>query len=425
MDLNNCTIAIIGLGYVGLPLAIEFGKKRNVIGFDIDHERIRELKMGIDRTKEVEPDDFKHSKGLNFSSCVDDIAQCKVFIITVPTPVDSSNNPDFSPLISASTSVGQVMGKDSVVIYESTVYPGATEEVCVPVLEKTSGYKFNESFFCGYSPERVNPGDKVNTLSSIVKITSGSTKEVALAIDGLYKSIIKAGTFQASSIKVAEAAQVIENTQRDLNIGLINELSLIFHRLGIDTLDVIEAASTKWNFLPFRPGLVGGHCIGVDPYYLVHKAEQVGYNPEVILSGRRVNNNLVMHVAHETIKLMLNKKIDIAASKILILGFSFKENCPDLRNTKVADLYYSLREYNSVVDIYDPWINSNEAKIEYGIDCLSMPPKHNSYSAIVVAVAHKEFLKQGIQGIKLYGTNNCVVFDVKGIFPRDEVDMRL
>lgn len=418
-------IAIVGLGYVGLPLAVEFGKKRKVIGFDINEKRIAELKDGHDHTLETTKEELRAAKNLTFTSNPEDTSECEVFIVTVPTPIDSANRPDLTPLIKASEAVGKVLTSGTIVIFESTVYPGATEEVCVPVLEKFSGKKFNVDFFCGYSPERINPGDKVNTLTKIKKITSGSTSEVADVVDALYREIITAGTYKAGSIKVAEAAKVIENTQRDVNIALMNELSLIFHRLDIDTLEVLEAAGTKWNFLPFRPGLVGGHCIGVDPYYLAHKAQEVGYHPEVILAGRRVNNNVVTHVADEVIKLMLRKNLQVLGSKVLVLGLTFKENCPDLRNTKVADLVKALQLYNTQVDVFDPWIDLAEAEKEYGLSCLSETPQLGHYAAIVLAVGHRQFVALGADGIKAFGQSGAVLFDVKSILPNGAADGRL
>ena len=367
MTYTTKKIAVIGLGYVGLPLAAEFGKYRPVVGFDINPSRISELQAYLDRTLECTPQQLKAASHLRFSHHPQDIEACQVFIITVPTPVDSANRPDVMPLVKASQLVGQVLKKGDIVIYESTVYPGATEEVCVPVLEEASNLKFNLDFFCGYSPERINPGDKVNTLTTIKKITSGSTPAVADEVDALYKSIIKAGTWKVSSIKVAEASKVIENTQRDVNIALMNELSLIFNKLGIDTLEVLEAAGTKWNFLPFRPGLVGGHCIGVDPYYLTHKAQEVGYHPEVILSGRRINDSMASHVANETVKLMLRKGLQLLGSKLLVLGLSFKENCPDVRNSKVIDIIKALRSYGLQVEVYDPWIDLPQALQELSL----------------------------------------------------------
>ena len=425
MNNKNSKIAVVGLGYVGLPLALEFSKIREVIGFDINKKRVKELQNSYDSTLEVSSDDLQKANELEFSSNIDDLKECGIFIVTVPTPVDDSNRPNLIPLIKASEIIGGVMKRGSIVIYESTVYPGATEEICVPVLERSSGFIYNKDFYCGYSPERINPGDKVRTLTTIQKITSGSTNEVAEIVGSLYASIIKAGIFKAQSMKVAEAAKVIENTQRDLNIALVNELSLIFNRLGIDTLEVIEAASTKWNFLPFRPGLVGGHCIGIDPYYLTHKAQEVGYYPEVILAGRRVNSNIVHHVAHETIRLMLCKNISVAQSRILILGLTFKENCPDLRNTKIIDLVRDLEGYNTKVDVYDPWIDLEEAKSEYGLDCLPSQPIQPVYSAIILAVAHKQFLELGISGIRGLGNEKCIIFDVKGAFPKEKTDARL
>lgn len=418
-------IAIIGLGYVGLPLAVEFGKVRPVLGFDINPERIQELQNGQDHTLECSPEELAQAKYLSYSAEPDALKTCQMYIVTVPTPVDRANRPDMNPLIKASETVGRVLKVGDIVVYESTVYPGATEEVCVPVLEQYSGLKFNQDFYCGYSPERINPGDKEHRLPTIKKVTSGSTPEVAQQVDVMYSSIIKAGTHKASSIKVAEAAKVIENTQRDVNIALMNELSLIFHKLGIDTLEVLEAAGTKWNFLPFRPGLVGGHCIGVDPYYLTHKAVEVGYHPEVILSGRRINDRMASHVADETVKLMLRKGISVLGSKILVLGLTFKENCPDLRNTKVVDIVEGLKGYNAQVDIYDPWINVEEAHQEYALTCLAEPPKAGAYSAIVLAVGHKQFVEMEEGGIRAYGKPDAVLFDVKGILPANAADGRL
>ena len=425
MNLDNKKIAVIGLGYVGLPLAVEFGKKRPVLGFDINAARIAELQSGRDHTLEVSAEELQSAGQLHFSSKPADLKNCQVFIVTVPTPVDQANRPDMTPLVKASEAVGRAMPTDALVIYESTVYPGATEEVCVPVLEKFSGKTFNTDFFCGYSPERINPGDKEHRLPSIKKVTSGSTPEVADAVDKLYQQIITAGTHKASSIKVAEAAKVIENTQRDVNIALMNELSLIFHRLGIDTLEVLQAAGTKWNFLPFRPGLVGGHCIGVDPYYLTHKAQEVGYHPEVILAGRRINDSMANHVADQTVKLMLRKNIPVLGSKVLVLGLTFKENCPDLRNTKVVGIIHALRSYNAQVDVYDPWIDLAEAEHEYGLHCLSHLPGPGQYAAIVLAVGHNQFVALGEQGVKALGQPRAVLFDVKGILPPGTADGRL
>lgn len=425
MNITDKKIAIIGLGYVGLPLAIEFGKQRQVLGFDINPARIQELRAGKDSTLEVTPDELQQAGQLAYSSDPADLQQCGIFIVTVPTPIDQAKRPDLTPLIKASETVGKALKAGDIVIYESTVYPGTTEEVCVPVLEKCSKLVFNQDFFCGYSPERINPGDKEHRLPTIRKVTSGSTPAVADAVDQLYGQIITAGTHKASSIKVAEAAKVIENTQRDLNIALMNELSLIFHRLGIDTLEVLQAAGTKWNFLPFRPGLVGGHCIGVDPYYLTHKAQEVGYHPEVILAGRRINDGMAAHVADETIKLMLRKGKPVLGSRVLVLGLTFKENCPDLRNTKVVDIIKALQAYNAVVDIYDPWIDIEEARHEYGLACLPQLPAPGGYAAVVLAVGHREFLELGTAGIQNLGEPGAVIYDVKSILPLGAADGRL
>jgi UDP-N-acetyl-D-galactosamine dehydrogenase len=425
MNLQDKTIAIIGLGYVGLPLAIEFGKIRPVIGFDINPQRIAELQSGKDHTLECSSKELAQASQLRYSCTPADLQQAPVFIVTVPTPVDTANRPDMTPLVKASTTVGKALKKGDLVIYESTVYPGATEEVCVPVLEQQSGLKFNVDFFCGYSPERINPGDKEHRLPTIKKVTSGSTPEVAEAVDQLYKQIITAGTHKASSIKVAEAAKVIENTQRDVNIALMNELSLIFNKLGIDTLEVLQAAGTKWNFLPFRPGLVGGHCIGVDPYYLTHKAQEVGYHPAVILAGRRINDGMARHVADETVKLMLKKSIPVLNSRILVLGLTFKENCPDVRNTKVVDIVKALQGYNTQVDVYDPWVDVVEAQQEYGLECLPRVPRAGLYSAIILAVGHHQFVALGEAGIKEWGIPGVVLFDVKSILPNGVADGRL
>ncbi len=421
----NSKLAIIGLGYVGLPLAVEFGKRRPVLGFDVKAARIAELKSGQDSTLEVLPEELAEAKQLVFSSNQAELAECDVFIVTVPTPVDQAKRPDLTPLIRASETVGKNMPNGAVIIYESTVYPGATEEVCVPILEKFSGKKFNVDFFCGYSPERINPGDMEHRLHTIKKIVSGSTPEVAEAVDQLYKQIITAGTHKASSIKVAEAAKVIENTQRDVNIALMNELSLIFHKLGIDTLEVLQAAGTKWNFLPFRPGLVGGHCIGVDPYYLTHKAQEVGYHPDVILAGRRINDHMATYVADETIKIMLRKGLPVLGCKVLVLGLTFKENCPDVRNTKVVDIVHTLQSYNALVDVYDPWINLDEAQHEYGLQCLAEMPGNGQYAAIILAVGHRQFLAMGEEGIKALGQPGAVLFDVKSLLPLGAADGRL
>jgi UDP-N-acetyl-D-galactosamine dehydrogenase len=422
---SNSTIAIIGLGYVGLPLAVEFGKQFPVIGFDTKQARIGELNAGHDRTREVGPEELAQAKHLTCTADPEHLRACNVFIVTVPTPVDNAKRPDLTPLIKASETVGKVMPKGAVVIYESTVYPGATEEVCVPLLEKYSGLTFNRDFFAGYSPERINPGDKAHRLPTIKKVTSGSTPETADFVDALYRSIITAGTHKASSIKVAEAAKVIENTQRDLNIALMNELALIFHRLGIDTLEVLEASGSKWNFLPFRPGLVGGHCIGVDPYYLTHKAQEIGYHTEVILAGRRVNDSMAGYVADQVVKLMTKRKQQVVGSKILILGLTFKEGCPDLRNTKVIDMVRELQSYHAQVDIYDPWIDVSEAEHEYGVTPLTAPPTANTYDAIVLAVAHPEFLQWGAAGIHALGKPGHVLYDVKSLLPKGAADGRL
>ncbi|RYE43050.1 MAG: Vi polysaccharide biosynthesis UDP-N-acetylglucosamine C-6 dehydrogenase TviB [Hyphomicrobiales bacterium] len=425
MDLQDKTLAVIGLGYVGLPLAVEFGKKREVIGFDINPKRVAELQSGEDHTLECSRSELKSAAKLRYSCTVEDLRHAQVFIVTVPTPVDQANRPDMTPLVKASETVGKVLKNGDVVIYESTVYPGATEEVCVPVLERVSGLRFNVDFFCGYSPERINPGDKEHRLPTIKKVTSGSTPEVADGVNALYAEIVTAGTHKASSIKVAEAAKVIENTQRDVNIALMNELSLIFHKLGIDTLEVLQAAGTKWNFLPFRPGLVGGHCIGVDPYYLTHKAQEVGYHPEVILAGRRINDNMSKHVADETVKLMLRKGIPVLGSKVLVLGLTFKENCPDVRNTKVVDIVRTLKGYNTQVDVYDPWISVDEAEHEYGLKCLNEVPSAGKYAAVVLAVGHRQFMELGTDGIRAFGQSGAVIFDVKSILPLGAADGRL
>ncbi|HIQ33084.1 Vi polysaccharide biosynthesis UDP-N-acetylglucosamine C-6 dehydrogenase TviB [Acinetobacter venetianus] len=418
MQLADLRIAIIGLGYVGLPLAVEFGKKGPVIGFDINQKRIDELKSGQDHTLEVTSEELQKSQHLSFSANLDDLKQSNFFIVTVPTPVDQVNRPDLTPLRKASETVGQALKKGDIVVYESTVYPGATEEVCIPILEKVSGLKFNQDFFAGYSPERINPGDKVNTLTKIKKITSGSTPEVANTVDAVYASIITAGTHKASSIKVAEAAKVIENTQRDLNIALVNELSVIFDRIGIDTLDVLEAAGSKWNFLPFRPGLVGGHCIGVDPYYLTHKAEEVGYHPQVILAGRRINDNMARYVARNTIKLMLQNGIDVPRAKIGVLGVTFKENCPDIRNSKVADLIREFEAWGAQVVVADPWADADEVKHEYGVELGQVNAEH-PVDALVVAVGHNEFRNLSADELKSYvRSNQPVLADVKGLFDR-------
>lgn len=414
----NAKIAVVGLGYVGLPLAVEFGKHRSVVGFDINAARIVELRAGKDSTLEVAPNDLAAATQLSFSNQTEDIADCGVFIVTVPTPIDKANRPDLTPLIKASETVSKVMQPGSLVIYESTVYPGCTEEVCVPVLEKFSGLRFNVDFFCGYSPERINPGDKVNTLTRIKKITSGSTTEVALAVDSLYRSIITAGTFPATSLKVAEAAKVIENTQRDLNIALVNELSVIFERLGIDTIEVLEAAGSKWNFLPFRPGMVGGHCIGVDPYYLTHKAEEVGYHPQVILAGRRINDNMARYAARNVIRLMLKNGVDVARSTVGVQGITFKENCPDIRNSKVADLVVELQNWGVKVVVSDPWADAEEVFHEYGIRLGTIDEAH-PVDALIVAVGHNEFRREHPSELRAFCRGDKPVLgDLKALFDR-------
>ena len=428
MKPTEIKIAVIGLGYVGLPLAVEFAKKYPVIGFDIKQDRVDELNSGHDSTLEVEDEDLQNAlqkSGLYLSTSIDDIKDSNIYIVTVPTPIDNNNKPDLTPLIKSSETVGKVLSKGDIVIYESTVYPGATEEDCVPVLEKSSGLKYNIDFYCGYSPERINPGDKVNTFLTIKKVTSGSTPEVAEIVDSLYNDVLLNGTFKASSIKVAEASKVIENAQRDLNISFVNELALIFDRMGIDTSEVIEAAGTKWNFLKYKPGLVGGHCIGVDPYYLAFKAESLGYQPDVILSGRRVNNNMGHFVADKVIKLMIQKGQKILDSRVLVLGITFKENCPDIRNTKVVDVIEELEEFGCDVSIYDPWANSQEVKDEYQLNLIT---DHQSliseqYDAIILAVSHDEFLKLDFS--TLTHGKNAVIYDIKSILPKEMVDGRL
>ena len=422
--MKNLCIGIIGLGYVGLPLAVEFGKKYPVVGFDINKARLAELSNGHDSTLEVDDQELAEAKHLSYSSSLDDLKACNVFIVTVPTPINEHKQPDLTPLIKASETIGKVLKQGDIVIYESTVYPGATEEDCVPVLERVSGLTFNKDFFCGYSPERINPGDKEHRVTTILKVTSGSTPEVAETVDQLYRSIITAGTHKASSIKVAEAAKVIENTQRDVNIGLINELALIFNKLGIDTEEVLKAAGTKWNFLPFRPGLVGGHCIGVDPYYLTHKAQSVGYHPEIILAGRRLNDGMGAYVASQHVKAMLKKRIHVEGSRVLVLGLTFKENCPDLRNTKVVDIISELQDYGVSVDCYDPWINAAEAQHEYGITPVSEPAT-GAYDGIVLAVAHKEFAAMGAEKIHALGKPAHVLYDLKYVLTASAADLRL
>lgn len=422
--LDKIKIAVIGLGYVGLPLAVEFGKKRDVTGFDINQARIAELQSGKDSTLEVEPEELAEAAQLSFSSNLDDLRDCNVYIVTVPTPIDRHKQPDLTPLRKASETVGSVLSKGDIVIYEFTVYPGATEDDCVPILEAQSGLVFNQDFTVGYSPERINPGDKEHRLPTIKKVTSGSTPEAAELINNLYGEIITAGTFKAASIKVAEAAKVIENTQRDLNIALINELAVIFNRMGIDTLSVLEAAGTKWNFLPFRPGLVGGHCIGVDPYYLTHKAESIGYHPEIILAGRRLNDKMGAYVASQLVKAMLSRGLPIKGAKILMMGLTFKENCPDLRNTRIVDVVHELQEYGAEVDIYDPWVDSDEAMHEYGVTLVE-EPKKSTYQGIILGVAHREFVEMGADKIRGFGSQGHVFYDLKSLFPAEETDLRL
>ncbi len=424
MILADVKIAVIGLGYVGLPLAVEFSKKYNVLGFDINNSRINELQKGKDSTLEVSDEELSEAINLEFSANKDDLEECNVFIITVPTPIDSYKQPDLTPLIKASEMLGTIIKRGDVVIYESTVYPGATEEDCVPVLESVSKLKYNEDFFAGYSPERINPGDKEHRVTNILKVTSGSTPDIADFVDSLYASIITAGTHKASSIKVAEAAKVIENTQRDVNIALINELSIIFNKLGIDTLEVLEAAGTKWNFLPFRPGLVGGHCIGVDPYYLTHKAQSVGYHPEMILAGRRLNDGMGQYVVSQLVKRMVKERIHVEGADILVMGLTFKENCPDLRNTKVVDIVDELKEYNINVDIVDPWCSNKESIDEYGLEIKKKPEK-KKYDAIILAVGHNEFKKMGVDVIRSYGKDKHVLYDLKYVLDKTTVDMRL
>ena len=424
LDLKDSRIGIIGLGYVGLPLAVAFGRKFPTLGFDIDANRVAELKAGKDGTLEVSAADLGAVDQLTYSASADDLAGCNTFVVTVPTPIDRHKRPDLRPLESASRTVGEALGKGDVVIFESTVYPGATEEVCVPILEHISGLRFNTDFFVGYSPERINPGDKEHRLETITKVVSGSTPDAAQFVDELYRSIVVAGTHLASSIRVAEAAKVIENTQRDVNIALINELAMIFGRLGIDTEQVLEAAGSKWNFLPFRPGLVGGHCIGVDPYYLTHKAQEIGYHPEMILAGRRINDNIGLHVALQVAKLMMNRGILVSDSRILVMGLTFKENCPDIRNTRVVDVIQELGNYGASVDVWDPWVNADEVRLEYGIDVTGTPVE-GTYDAVILAVSHREFQEMGVERIRALGKANHVLYEVKYLLPADEVDGRL
>jgi UDP-N-acetyl-D-galactosamine dehydrogenase len=421
---HTARIAIVGLGYVGLPLAVEFGKQYDTVGYDVRASRVAALREGRDSTLEVSADELAGSARLRFASELADIAACTVYIVTVPTPIDSAKRPDLTPLVKASEAIGSVLKRGDVVVYESTVYPGCTEEVCVPLLELASGLKFNLDFTCGYSPERINPGDKQHRVTNILKVTSGSTPAAADFVDALYASVITAGTHKASSMKVAEAAKVIENTQRDVNIALINELALIFNRLGIDTLEVLEAAGTKWNFMPFRPGLVGGHCISVDPYYLTHKAQEIGYHPDVILAGRRINDGMGSYIADQVVRLMARKGINPVGARVLVLGLSFKENCPDLRNTRVMDIVQELGQYNASVDVHDPWADAAEAEHEYGLQIVARPDA-GAYDAIVVAVGHHQFIELGGPGIRALGKPVSVVYDVKCVLPRDAVDGRL
>jgi len=424
MDLNNAKIAVIGLGYVGLPLAVEFGKHYPTIGFDINQKRVTELQGGHDHTLEVEPEELAEADKLSYSADTQDLQAANIYIVTVPTPINKFKQPDLTPLIKASETIGKTLKKGDIVIYESTVYPGATEEDCVPVLEKVSGLTFNRDFFAGYSPERINPGDKEHRVTTILKVTAGSTPEVADFVDSLYASIITAGTHKAESIKVAEAAKVIENTQRDVNIALINELAMIFNRMGIDTEAVLKAAGTKWNFLPFRPGLVGGHCIGVDPYYLTHKAESIGYHPEMILAGRRINDNMSRYVASEFVKALLQKGITVKGARVLIMGLTFKENCPDIRNTKVVDIIDELKEYGVDVDVYDPWVDVEEAQHEYRVTPVSELTE-GSYDGVVVAVAHSQFKQMGIDGMRALAKSEHVIYDLKYIVDAGIADIRL
>jgi UDP-N-acetyl-D-galactosamine dehydrogenase len=424
MQSNEIKLAIIGLGYVGLPLAVEFGRRRSVVGFDINQKRIDELRGGTDFTLETTVEELAAATQLHYTTDIEELRGCNCFIVTVPTPIDEHKRPDLTPLVKASETVGKVIKKGDIVIYESTVYPGATEEDCVPVLETVSGLKFNVDFFCGYSPERINPGDKEHRVTNIKKVTAGSTPEIAELVDGLYNEIITAGTHRAESIKVAEAAKVIENTQRDLNIALINELALIFNKMDIDTEAVLKAAGSKWNFLPFRPGLVGGHCIGVDPYYLTHKAQAIGYHPEIILAGRRLNDGMGAYVVSQLVKGMLKRRIQVEGAKVLVMGLTFKENCPDLRNTRVVDIVAELREYNCEVDVYDPWASVEEAQHEYGITPVGVPHA-GTYDGVIVAVAHEQFKAMGAPAIRALGKAESVIYDLKYVLKADESDMRL
>lgn len=424
MNLDQIKLAIIGLGYVGLPLAVEFGKKRSVVGFDVNPRRIKELRSGFDATLEVDASELSQANQLTFSTDIEDLRECNCFIVTVPTPIDEHKRPDLTPLIKASQMIGQVLKLGDIVIYESTVYPGCTEEDCVPILEKVSGLEFNKDFFAGYSPERINPGDKAHRVTNIKKVTSGSTPEIADLIDKLYNEIIIVGTHQADSIKVAEAAKVIENTQRDLNIALINELALIFNKMGIDTEAVLKAAGSKWNFLPFRPGLVGGHCIGVDPYYLTHKAQAIGYHPEIILAGRRLNDSMGVYVVSQLVKAMTKKRIQVESAKVLVMGLAFKENCPDLRNTRVVDIIGELKDYNCSVDVYDPWASVEEAQHEHGITPITKA-NPQTYDAIILAVAHHQFIDMGATAIRALGKPTSVLYDLKYVLTAQESDLRL
>jgi UDP-N-acetyl-D-glucosamine/UDP-N-acetyl-D-galactosamine dehydrogenase len=423
-NLKNLKVGVVGLGYVGLPLAVEFGKRFRTVGFDINQHRVDELRAGRDSTLEVDADELAGAAKLTCTSKLDDLRKCGVFIITVPTPIDEYKRPDLTPLQRSSESVGKVLKKGDVVVYESTVYPGCTEEVCVPILEKLSGLKFNRDFYVGYSPERINPGDKQHRLTTIVKITSGSTPEAAEFVDQLYGSIVNAGTHRASSIRVAEAAKVIENTQRDVNIALINELALIFSRLGIDTEEVLQAAGSKWNFLPFRPGLVGGHCIGVDPYYLTHKAQAVGYHPEMILAGRRINDNMGLYVAQQVTQLMIRNRIQVCDSRILVMGLTFKENCPDVRNTKIVDVVRELQKFGAKVEVHDPWVDPDEAEHEYDIRPVRRL-RRGKYDAVVMGVAHDQFRELGVEGVRALAKERHVLYDIKYVFKASEVDGRL
>jgi UDP-N-acetyl-D-glucosamine/UDP-N-acetyl-D-galactosamine dehydrogenase len=422
-SMDSLKIAVIGLGYVGLPLAVEFGRRRPVVGFDINDARIAALRDGFDATLEVSAEELAQSGQLSFSSDPAALADCSFFIVTVPTPIDAYNRPDLQPLVAASRTVGRALKANDIVVFESTVYPGATEEVCVPVLEAASGLRMNIDFFVGYSPERINPGDKKHRVTDIRKVTSGSTPEAAQKIDAVYREVIRAGTHLAQSIRVAEAAKVIENTQRDVNIALINELAIIFNRLGIDTESVLDAAGTKWNFLPFRPGLVGGHCIGVDPYYLTHKAEEIGYHPQIILAGRRLNDNMGPYVVSQLVKAMAKKRVSVAQARVLILGLTFKENCPDIRNTRVIDIIEELREYEAQVDVYDPWASSDEVEAEYGVSLIDAP-QPGVYDAVVIAVAHEQFVALG-DGIRAFGKREHVIYDLKYVLPATGSDLRL